>query len=212
MSIWGIFISAFLIGFSGAAMPGPMLGVAIDGSIKKGFAAGPLTVLGHGILEFLLIIIIAFGLKDFLSNSAILGVIGILGGAFLAWMGYDMIKASLKKTVSLEKQEGKNTGERSLILAGAAVSAANPYFILWWATTGIESIRQAYILGIAGILAFAIGHILSDLSWYSAVSFAFSKGKKLMNDAIYRGLILILGVFVLLFSVKFIAGGWQMLF
>ena len=46
-------------------MPGPMLGVTIDGSLKKGWIAGPLAVLGHGILELILIIIMTFGLKDF---------------------------------------------------------------------------------------------------------------------------------------------------
>ena len=116
LSVWGIFISSFLIGFSGAMMPGPMLGVTIEGSLRRGYIAGPLVVLGHGILEFILIIVMAFGLKDFFANSTIAGFIGVFGGFFLAWMGYGMIKASLKKTVSLTKQEEKNTGERNLIL------------------------------------------------------------------------------------------------
>ena len=145
-------------------MPGPMLGITIDGSLKKGYLAGPLVVLGHGILEIILVIIMLFGLKDFFSNPIIAGCIGIFGGAFLAWMGFDMIKSSLKKEVSLENQEGKNLGQGNLILKGAVVSATNPYFIMWWASTGVESVRQAYILGGFGALAFYIGHILSDFT------------------------------------------------
>jgi threonine/homoserine/homoserine lactone efflux protein len=134
--LWGIFISAFLIGFSGAMMPGPMLGVIIDGSLKKGWIAGPLTVLGHGILEFILIIIMTFGLKDFFVNPTVAGFIGLFGGAFLAWMGYGMIKSGINKSVSLESQRARNSaGVRNLALAGALVSATNPYFILWWAST-----------------------------------------------------------------------------
>lgn len=63
MVLWGVFISAFLIGFSGAVMPGPMLGITIDGSLKKGWTAGPLVVLGHGILELSLITVMIFGLN-----------------------------------------------------------------------------------------------------------------------------------------------------
>ena len=76
MVLWGVFISAFLIGFSGAVMPGPMLGITIDGSLKKGWTAGPLVVLGHGILELSLITVMIFGLKDFFSNpnSFVIGV------------------------------------------------------------------------------------------------------------------------------------------
>lgn len=211
MSLWGIFISAFLIGFSGAMMPGPMLGVTIDGSLKKGYIAGPLVVLGHGILELILIVIMAFGLKDFFSNYTIAGFVGLFGGAFLALMGYDMIKSSLNKTVSLVKQNGENKGERNLVSAGMLVSITNPYFIMWWASTGMESIRQTYAFGAIGVLAFFTGHILSDITWFSAISLAFSKGKKLMNDSVYRWVILILGVLIIMFSIKFIIGGWEML-
>jgi threonine/homoserine/homoserine lactone efflux protein len=210
--LWGIFISAFLIGFSGAMMPGPMLGVTIDGSLKKGWTAGPLTVLGHGILELILIIIMTFGLKDFFSNPTVTGFIGLFGGAFLAWMGYGMIKSGINKSVSLESQRaGNSAGVRSLALEGALVSATNPYFILWWASTGMESIRQSYTLGLIGVLFFFIGHILSDFVWYSAISTTFSRGKKLISDTVYRWIILLLGIFIIAFSIYFIGSGWKML-
>ncbi|NLP15412.1 MAG: LysE family transporter [Clostridium sp.] len=212
MVLWGIFISAFLIGFSGAMMPGPMLGVTIDGSFKKGWAAGPLTVLGHGILELILIVIMIFGLKDFFSNSKVAGFIGLFGGAFLAWMGYGMIKSCVNKSVSLENQRaGNSAGMKNLVLAGVLVSATNPYFILWWASTGMESVRQAYTSGLIGVLVFFIGHILSDFVWYSAISAAFSRGKKLIDDVVYRWIILLLGMFIIAFSIYFIGSGWKML-
>lgn len=80
MILWGIFISAFIIGFSGALMPGPMLGITINGSLKKGWKAGPLIVLGHGILEIILVITMTFGLKDLFANQTVAGVIGLIGG------------------------------------------------------------------------------------------------------------------------------------
>ncbi len=212
MALWGIFISAFLIGFSGAMMPGPMLGITIEGSLKKGWIAGPLIVLGHGILEFILITIMAFGLKDFFSNSTVAGFIGLFGGVFLAWMGYGMVKSSLNKSISLEnKNSDANTRMKNPVFEGALVSATNPYFVMWWATTGMESVRQSYILGFVGIILFFIGHILSDLIWFTTVSIAFSSGKKLISDNIYRWVIFWLGLFILAFSVYFIGSGWRLL-
>ena len=193
-------------------MPGPMLGVTIDGSLKKGWTAGPLTVLGHAILELILIIIMTLGLKDFFSNPTVAGFIGLFGGAFLAWMGYGMIKSGINKALSLENQKaGNRTGIRNLVLAGALVSITNPYFILWWATTGMESIRQAYALGLIGVSFFFVGHILSDFVWYSAISIAFSRGKKLISNAAYCRIILLLGIFIVAFSIYFIGSGWKML-
>jgi threonine/homoserine/homoserine lactone efflux protein len=212
MALWGIFIGTFLISFSGAMMPGPMLGVTIEASLKKGWTAGPLIVLGHGILEIILIAIMMLGLKDFFSNPTVAGFIGLFGGAFLLWMGYGMIKSGVNKSVSLEsKQAGKSKGMRNLVLAGALVSLANPYFILWWASAGMELTRQAYALGLIGLSVFFIGHILSDLVWYSAVSTAFSRGKKLISDAVYHKVVLVLGIFIVGFSMYFIGSGWKML-
>lgn len=170
------------------------------------------TVLGHGILELILIIIMAFGLKDFFSSPTVAGFIGLFGGAFLAWMGYGMIKSGINKSVSLENQRAtKDTGMGNLVLAGALVSATNPYFIIWWASTGIESIRESYTFGLIGVFAFFVGHILSDLVWYSTVSIAFSKGKKLISDVMYHWIILLLGIFIIVFSIYFMGSGFNML-
>lgn len=211
MALWGIFISAFLLGFSGAMMPGPMLGITIDGSLRKGYIAGPLVVLGHGILEMVLVITMVIGLKDFFSNTTVAGLIGLFGGAFLCWMGYQMIKSAVKKTVSLEKQKAKDSKGKSLVLMGAVVSATNPYFILWWASTGAEFLRRSYTLGIIGVLVFFVGHILSDLTWFSAVSIAFSRGKRIISDKAYRLIIVFLGLFLIVFSIYFITSGCRML-
>jgi len=114
-----------------------------------------LIVLGHGILELLLIAVMTFGLKDFFSNLTVAGFIGLFGGLFLAWMGYGMIKSAVGKSVSLNGQRtGNNSYLRNLVFTGIYVSATNPYFIIWWASTGMESIRRAYEIGLLGVLFF----------------------------------------------------------
>nr|WP_278523686.1 LysE family transporter [Clostridium cochlearium] len=60
-------------------------------------------------------------------------------------------------------------------------------------------------------IIFFIGHILSDFVWYSAISTAFSRGKKLISDTVYRWIILLLGIFIIAFSIYFIGSGWKML-
>ncbi len=207
MSLLGILLSSFFIGFSGAVMPGPLLGITIDASLKKGFIAGPLIIIGNGILEFSLIILMTLGLKDFLANNLIAGFIGITGGIYLGWMGYSMVKASIQKTLSLQNSTADNVNPRSLVLSGIIISATNPYFILWWATTGIEMLRQSYTFGLIGVLLFFFGHIMSDLTWYTAISTTFSKGKSLLTNKTYQHIIFVLGLFLLAFSLYFIKNG-----
>jgi len=83
-------------------MPGPMLGVTIDGSLKKSWMAGPLIVLGHGILELLLIAVMTFGLKDFFSQFNGCRIYRIIGGLFLpGWLWYDKVRC---RKISLFKR------------------------------------------------------------------------------------------------------------
>jgi len=82
---------------------------------------------------------------------------------------------------------------------------------MWWASTGMELIRQAYAVGLAGVALFYIGHIMSDLVWYSAVSAGVSRGKRFISDNAYRWVIFALGIFLIGFSLYFISSGIKML-
>jgi len=123
-----------------------------------------------------------------------------------------MIKSAVGKSVSLNGQRtGNNSYLRNLVFTGIYVSATNPYFIIWWASTGMESIRRAYEIGLLGVLFFYVGHILSDFAWYTLISVAVSRGKKLVSDAVYSRIVLLLGIFIIAFSFYFIGSGCKML-
>ena len=56
--VWALvllFFSSIVIALSGAMMPGPMLTVVVTETPRHGARAGPLVVLGHGILELVLL-------------------------------------------------------------------------------------------------------------------------------------------------------------
>ena len=92
---------------------------------------------------------------------------------------------------------------------GAVLSAANPYWVLWWATTGLAYINLARTLGIAGLTAFFVGHILSDYTWYGFVSVLVAKGRKRISDRFYRWLVGVCAAVLVCFGVMFMVAGFS---
>lgn len=217
MEILAIFTTAFIVGFSGAMMPGPLLTVTIGESARRGFWAGPLIVAGHAVLELALILALAGGLSVLLTMTMVSQIIAVLGGAFLLYMGFSMARDAAAGRVSLEmagntgrdgnqvESREESSGSRNLavqkrmhpVLAGILVSVSNPYWTLWWATVGLGYITLSLQKGTLGLTSFFSGHILADLVWYSLISAAVAGGRKFLSDRIYSGVIVACGIFLI---------------
>ena len=204
LGLISIFGSAFLIGFSGALMPGPMFALVLSGSSRSGFKAGPLTVLGHGILELALVIGLVLGLGSILQNETVFKIIGIVGGGVLVYLGVDMIRSLRQVRIDLKK-DGKDP-DKSLILHGIITSLSNPYWVMWWATIGMALMLSASKYRLWGVVVFFIGHILADLVWYSSVSFAVDRGRKFLSQKVYQSIIAVCGVLLIGFGIYFVYG------
>lgn len=203
----GIFITSFLIAFSGALMPGPLLSATISESGRRGWKVGPLYMLGHGILESLLIAGLFLGLAPLLVSNTAFIVIAFAGGCFMIWMAVGMFRSL--PSLSLQNETVESGG--SLPLTGALMSLANPYWIIWWATIGLGYVLIAGNLGLPGVLAFFLGHILADLAWYAFVSMAVHKGRNILPDKVYRWLIAICAVFLLGYAAYLLYNGVERL-
>ncbi len=201
-----IFVSSFIIAFSGAMMPGPLLTATISESSQRGFIAGPLLIAGHGILEIILLTALVLGLAPFLQRSDVFTVVAIAGGVILLWMALGMFRALPTLTLSLNAGKTKSG---SLIKNGAILSIANPYWIVWWATIGFGYVIYSWSFGIAGLIFFFTGHILADFVWYSAVSAAVGKGRHLFTDGFYRWVMGTCAVVLILFACYFFYAGVQ---
>lgn len=205
-SLQAIFLGSFVIGFSGAMMPGPMLTVTIREAARTGFWAGPLVVLGHGLLELSLVAGLVGGLGAVVSRPTFLGAVGLLGGAVLLWMAASMLWGL--RTLSLSLEAGQERRRRGgPVLAGVVTSLSNPYWTLWWATVGLSYVTLTAGTGWRGPAVFFAGHILSDLVWYSLVAAVLHLGRRLLTDRVYRALVGACAVFLLYFGGLFVRSG-----
>ena len=191
----------FTVGMTGALVPGPMLFATIDASLKGRWQAGPEIFIGHAALEFIVCMLIIYGITAVSDNTVM--AISIIGGATLVIFGILTIRNANDAAGSVHEQRNNCSNP---VLAGILTSASNPYFWLWWLAAGGALVLKGLEISMLAAALFVIGHWIADLSYFTVVSISFSKGKKLMSPKLYERVLMSCGLFLVLFGSWFIIG------
>ncbi len=205
-----IFGLAFLTGFSGAMMPGPLLALTVGQVAVAGFWAAPVIVTGHALLELVFVFLLVVGLRAILARPAVRGGIGLLGGLALLYMGVDMIRQAFSVQIA-GSAASQALSYPYLLLAGAAVSLANPYFTGWWATIGAGQLAQLAPHTRGEYLAFYGGHELSDYLWYAFVALLVVSARHWLTGSWYHWLVALCGGAIVLLAAGFLYQGLKLL-
>jgi threonine/homoserine/homoserine lactone efflux protein len=186
-------------------MPGPLFAVTLTKSTKSK-SAGALIAVGHGIVEFPLMLLILFVISQFEIPSIVQIAISLVGGAMMIFMG---VQAFLNR----HKQEEASVNlKRDSILAGVYTTAVNAGFILWWLTIGTALVLNAKLFGFAGFSIFAGVHWLCDFAWYSMVGLLIFKSQRFLSDRVRMGITLFCVAVFIGFGVYFISSAlWSLL-
>lgn len=204
MSIPSLFALAFVVGLSGAMMPGPVTALTIVAAAQSGLGAVLMVLAGHALLEFAVVAAVSLGFGKPLTRPAVVRAVGATGGIVLIGLG---ALALLPSAAGATQQFGQITPLRALWL-GALVSATNPYWIVWWATVGMTFVTRALVRGPLGLATFTVGHVSSDAVWLLVIGIIIAvvgkQGWLAPDSNAYRVLILVCGLFLLAIGVYFL--------
>jgi len=205
VTLAGFLLKTILISLSGVMAPGAVTAAAVAHGARRRWA-GTLMALGHGIVEIPLIFLLMFGLGVLFQASGFKIVVGLLGGAFLVWMGQGMIR----QVRAADAVSGK-AGTTGPLMTGLVLSISNPYFLLWWATVGLNLTLEARDLGWTAFLLFALAHSLCDLVWLTALSLGSFHGTKVLGPRSQKIVLQVCGVALMVFGVTFAYGAIKVL-
>ncbi|MDI7276038.1 MAG: LysE family transporter [Anaerolineae bacterium] len=213
MALLAILVSAWIVGFSGAAAPGPISTLAISQAARRGFWVGPVLTAGHALAELAIVAALTLGLRDLLARSRLPLAIALVGGLFLAWMGVVTLRDALRhEPLALPAGTADSRSAwAGLAWAGLAASFSNPYWFLWWVTVGAGYVVLSLHRGPLGVAAFYVGHILSDLSWNSLLSLVAGSGGRRLPGRALRAFLGAAGAFLIGLGIYFVASGVRML-
>jgi threonine/homoserine/homoserine lactone efflux protein len=177
--------------------PGPITAVTVAHG-NRSQSAGAWVAIGHGIVEFPLMILIFLGFEYFLKSPNVRSVIGLIGGAFLIFMAYGMFR-------SLRNMDFSTISNfKSPVAAGAILSITSPYFLIWWATVGASLIIASEEFGLVGFIALAIFHWICDLVWFFFLSAVTFRSGKFFGNKFQIAIFAICGVFLIFMGGMFI--------
>jgi len=174
----------FVLSLTGALAPGPLSAAVIQQASKRGRLHGILPMVGHALVELVIITAIILGVNssfldpytDFLMGFG--GIIIILFG-FVALRDYrqDSIHSEVE-----EKKEMTTTSALEATTQGALVSIFSPYFLLWWIAAGFTAIT--YLLD---NVQWSLGAVLiaGTLIYFTHISTDFLFGAFLSIGATY---------------------------
>ena len=186
--------------------PGPVTATAIAMGARSRYA-GTLLAIGHGIIEFPLMVLIILGLGKYFKLPKVQITIGLAGGAFLLLMA---IQGLLSLKAKADNKSSAFTNKP--VLAGIILSAGNPYFLIWWATVGLALATQATQWGIWAFALFALTHWSVDLIWLQILSWASFKGSVLLGPRGMRIVLMICSAALFVFGLFFIYNAAKILF
>lgn len=169
MAMFDSFLNGLFLGFGVSVPFGPIniliLTYALN-AFKNSIAVG----LGAFSVDLLYLLLLQFGLLNFLDNVIFMRALAIFGFCFLSYMAYLMLK---KKNEDLHLDQHKDFKESLLksYIKGIILNGSNPYVIgFWLSATGIVLNNQhAYstILGLVVAILFWIGTLAFVVAKYS---------------------------------------------
>jgi threonine/homoserine/homoserine lactone efflux protein len=209
-SLFAIFMFSFAIAVGAVISPGPVSTAIVSQTPRRGWPVGPLVATGHSLMELAIVLLIALGLGVGLANTRVQMAIALAGGALLLWMGGSMLWETARGKVRLPRVDdgSKPMSGGQLVGLGVLATVSNPFWYAWWVTVAAGYLASAKAVGVEAIAAFYLGHVSADYAWDTVLSTVIGGGRRWMNDAVYRVLIVVCGVFFLYLGGTFLVQGF----
>ena len=193
-----LILSAFLVSLAGAVAPGPVLAVTIAKGIKSPWA-GLQIALAHVLIDVSIIVILYFGLGDFLQAKPLQSSLNIVGGLLIVYM--------FRSRTAIIRGEKRGLHHNAFLL-GILTTLFNPVFSPWWLTIGSMFVMQFRQFDTAGLLAFIVSAEIPNLLWYPFASLmVYKTGSTDRGWMIKKWLFIICSLFLVGFGIWFILSG-----
>ena len=193
-----------VLGLSAGFAPGPLLTLVISETLQHDIKSGVKVALAPIITDLPIIILTLFILSKLSNFHNILGIISLIGGLFILFMGYQSIRT---KGVEIDLKEIKLKSFTKGLLA----NALSPYPYLFWFSVGAPTMTKAMSQNISAPLAFIISFYVFLVGSKIVLAILIGKSKSLLSGNAYMFTMRFLGLVLCVLAMVLFRDGLKLL-
>jgi threonine/homoserine/homoserine lactone efflux protein len=189
-----------VFGLTAGISPGPLLTLVISETIRHNKTEGVKIAVAPLITDIPIVFLTIFILSKMASSDIVLGIISILGGGFIAYLGYDSIKS---KGIEIDIQNLKLKSIRK----GIIVNILSPHPYIFWLMVGAPITIKAYQASPVAAFAFIIAFYVLLIGSKISIALVVDRSRAFLRNKVFIWTLRILGLVLMIFAILLIKEG-----
>lgn len=193
-----------ILGLSAGFAPGPLLALVISETLKNDIKSGIKVALAPVITDLPIILGAVFVFSKLSNFHSILGIVSLIGGCFVVYMGYECLRT---EGAQLDLQETK---PKSLI-KGILANVLSPHPYLFWLSVGAPLVAKALSIGTVMPLIFIGAFYVFLVGSKILLAVLVGKSKSFLSGDVYVYIMRLLGLVLFGLAVVLFIDGLELL-
>jgi threonine/homoserine/homoserine lactone efflux protein len=189
-----------VFGLTAGISPGPLLTLVISETLRHNKTEGVKIAVAPLITDIPIVLLTIFILSKMASSDIILGLISILGGIFIAYLGYDSIRS---KGIEIDVQNLKPKSIRK----GIIVNILSPHPYIFWLMVGAPITVKAYQASPVAAFVFIIAFYVMLIGSKISIALIVDKSRAILKNKVFIWTLRILGLVLMIFAILLIKEG-----
>lgn len=189
-----------VFGLTAGISPGPLLTLVISETLRHNKTEGVKIAVAPLITDIPIVLLTIFILSKMASSDFVLGIISILGGFFIAYLGYDSIKS---RGIEIDIQNLKPKSIRK----GIIVNILSPHPYIFWLMVGAPITVKAYQANPFAAFAFIIAFYVLLVGSKISIALVVDRSRAFLKNKVFIWTLRILGLVLMILAILLIKEG-----
>ncbi|MCC6020698.1 MAG: LysE family translocator [Thermoproteaceae archaeon] len=190
---------------SGALSPGPLTAAAVALGSSRGWRAGLAVATGHAAFELPYVMALSYALAA-LDVGRLRIPLSLAASAAIFLFACLLVRDAVRVLRGAGVIPGGQPGALGPFLAGLALTALNPYFLLWWASVALPLVARLGACPPHVFAAVYAAHVWVDYLWLSLMALLGSSARRALSARGYAAFLAAMAAVLAYFGVSTLHG------